>query len=96
MYVKKHIHQGRTVLAVCDNDILGKTLKDKEIQLEVNKVFYGGSLTNEKEVSLLLKEFENINLVGKKAVALALKLEIVNKEDVKYIKDVPFVIIFEI
>lgn len=96
MYVKKHLHGGNAVLTVCDEDILGKIFENENMKLEVSESFFGGKSVDDKEVELLLKEFGNINIIGKKIVKLALNLGIVNKADIKYVGEIPFVVIFEL
>lgn len=58
--------------------------------------FYKGKLVSEKELAELLKEFENINLVGKKTVNTAIKNGIAGKQSVIKIGKVPHVQIFKI
>jgi len=89
MYVKIHDSKGRKVIAVCDEDILGKKFEEGDLFLNVSEDFYKGEKKNEKEVEEMLKEAENVNLSGKKAMSIALKLKIINKENVIKIKGVP-------
>jgi len=83
-------------LAVCDKELCGKTLKGKEIEFFVSKGFYNGEPVSIKELRGKLREFENINIVGNKAVKIALEEGIVSEENVIEIAKVKHVQIFKI
>ena len=93
MYVKKHVSEDRTVVAICDEDILGKKFTKGDIQLEVFESFYGGDKKTDDEVRELLCTCDNLNIVGKKVVKLALEVGVVNLQDVMYIGELPYTLI---
>ncbi len=62
----------------------------------VSKGFYGGEELSEEEFKLRLHEFENINIVGNRAVAIALQEGVVSEENVIDISGVKHVQIFKI
>ena len=59
------------VLAACDEDALGKEFAEGKISLHVKESFYGDSLISDAEFKRLLREKQNINLVGKNAIRMA-------------------------
>ncbi len=84
--VKVHERGARKVLAVCDEGLLGKVLKGRGIELDLARYrgFYEGKLVGEEELIQILaewKNFESINLVGKRCVMLAIKQGLVSKND---------------
>ncbi len=86
-FVNVHEKNGRRILAVCDEDLLGKILEEDEICLDLEKYkkFYAGELKDENELHEVLKEmssFESLNLVGNRIVKIAIDLGIVDEEDV--------------
>lgn len=90
MFVK--IHKGSScILAICDEDLIGKTFEEGELCLEVNEEFYKGEKKNKEEVLELLKddEIKSINVVGKESVAVAVEAKVINKENVLFIDNVP-------
>lgn len=89
MYVKIHKDGGFKVLAICDEDLIGKTLDDGKICIEVSERFYKGHKESDKEVIKLMKIAENINMIGKKCVKLALDNGIIDKESLIIVKGVP-------
>jgi len=93
MYVKTHANSGegnhRCVIAVCDKNLLGKTLQQGDIEIKVSESFYKGELKEEAEVIVLLKDASNVNLIGKESVAAGIKAGVVEKENVIIIQGVP-------
>ena len=98
MYLKAHSRQGQTIIAVADADLLGKKFKDEKRVLDLEQFadFYKGERVSDAEAEKLLKTAHSVNLVGKRAVALALKLKLAKKEDVVEIQGVPHLQIYRI
>ena len=93
MYIKIHSSGARAgnrqVIAVCDEDLLGKTLRDKGLEFKASESFYKGEKKTESEVITILKNAMNINLVGKQAIEAGLKAGVITKENIKTIQGVP-------
>jgi len=89
MYVKVHKDGLVQVLAVCDEDIIGKTIEDEKIKIEVSERFYKGQAIDEKKCLKMMKEFGNINMIGKKCVKLALDNGIIEKDNIILINKIP-------
>ena len=94
MYVKIHKKQGSTVVAIADKELIGKRFEEGKPQLEISEYFYKGEEKSEEEIIALLEEATNVNLVGKKAVALAIKHGIIQEENILQIKKIPHACIF--
>jgi hypothetical protein len=80
-YVKIHRHKGELLVAACDKNLLGKTLADGELELEVKESFYGGELKDAEELVSLIREATMANLVGNNAVDEVIKKGYVNPEN---------------
>ena len=93
---KVHGNGSNSVLAVCDKELCGKTLKSGRADFVVSKGFYEGKEISEKRLKTMLHEFENINIVGNKAVQLAMEEGIACKENVIEIGKIKHVQIFKI
>ena len=89
MYVKIHRSGERIVVAVADSELIGKTFKDEKYEINVNPSFYKGEEKTEEEVIEILKNADNTNLVGKKAIKAGLKAKIISKENIIIIKGIP-------
>ena len=98
MYMKLHGHEKSSILALCDRELIGKVLKDGEIVLDLKDYasFYKGDEVGEAEATEAMKSATSLNLVGKKSVAVAVKLGLVGKEGVRKIKGVPHVQIYRV
>ena len=89
VYVKT-VRQGRDVLvAVCDADILGKTLEGGRVPFNVSERFYGGTLCDLAEAIEAMGKASIVNMVGKRIVKAAIECNIIQEAGVIYIGDVP-------
>jgi len=98
MYVKIHEDKRtkRVVVAICDEDLIGKEFSEGNANLKVTERFYKGEKKSEEEVKKVLENADNLNLVGKKTVALAIKQKFVSKEFLIKIKGVPHAQVYAI
>ena len=87
--VKVVKHTEGSLVAACDADLLGKTLKFGKITFHVRREFYGGSLVDVKEAIEMIKKASNCNLVGTKIVDEALRQGLVHPQAVVNIAGVP-------
>ena len=92
MIVKVHqTHEGKKIVAVCDQELIGKKLKEKNIQLDLSSGFYNGEKKSEEDILKLFDEAYIVNLVGENAVNLGKKAGIVLEENVLYVHKIPHV-----
>lgn len=77
------------VVAICDEDLIEKEIKTKELKIKVSKNFYGDRLVDEKIALRLMKKASICNLMGKNIVELAEKNKFIIKENVIFINDIP-------
>jgi len=98
MYLKVLESPGGRLVAVCDHELIGRVLEegDAVLDLEAYSSFYVGELADSESVRRALGEFASANLVGEKAVGVALKEGIVQKRDIKYINGVPHLQIYRL
>ncbi len=93
MLVKIHSSY-RDVVAVCDSDLIGKRFEQDKFQLEIKENFYKGDEKSKEEMKKLFQEFQEkdavFNIIGKKAVALAIEAGLLDKNGIKEIDGVPF------
>jgi hypothetical protein len=81
---------GRNVLlAICDADILGKTLCEGKIVFHVKEQFYNGSKVTVEEAVTMIENSTIINLVGRNVVTKAIEKGYVHPEAVLHIEGVP-------
>tara|TARA_Y100000310_G_scaffold319710_1_gene375315 strand:+ start:3854 stop:4147 length:294 start_codon:yes stop_codon:yes gene_type:complete len=93
IYVKLH-EEG--VVAMADAEVIGKEFEEGDLYLQVSERFYKGEEKNKEEVVKLMKEANNLNIVGKEVVGIALEGGFIKKDDVKVIQGVPHVQVYRI
>lgn len=88
-------YQDRSMLNICDSDLLGKTISQSDFTLNVNKRYYADQMIEKSEAEDLLKKCSIINMVGKEIISLSVGLGIGSSEGVKEINGVPFLIVYK-
>ena len=89
MIVKIHKREDRTVIAVCDSDLLGRKFSEGDRQLDLTSDFYKGEERDEKDVGDLIRNADIVNLVGKNAVKIGLQEEVITQDHVITIAGIP-------
>ncbi|MBM3232041.1 DUF424 family protein [Candidatus Pacearchaeota archaeon] len=96
MWVKIH-KSSRTVVAICDENLLGKKFSEGIKKLEITESFFKGEKHSKLEVLSIMKyEFKSgstFNIVGKESVEAAIEAGIIEKEEFSKVKNIPFTII---
>lgn len=81
---------GRHVsLAICDVDLLGKTLRDRDIVFVIREEFYKGSKMNVDDAVNLINQSTIVNMVGETIVKRAVERGIIHPEAVLRISGIP-------
>ena len=93
MQVKIH-NSYRTVVAVCDSELVGKKFEEGIKQLDIAERFYKGEELNEEETIKVMqiqsREDATFNIVGEKAIEAAIKAGIISSESVAKINNIPY------
>lgn len=69
--------------------MIGKTLEEGKISFKVSERFYKDKKVSKEELKELLKEANNINLVGEGPISVALEEGYLKEEDIIRINGVP-------
>ncbi|MFW6111351.1 MAG: DUF424 domain-containing protein [Thermoproteota archaeon] len=77
------------LLAVCDIDMLGKTLHRGDVTFHIREKFYKGTKVDIEEAIHRMKECNIVNMVGHNVVQEAVKEGHVHPEAVLKIEGVP-------
>ena len=92
MHIKIH-ESYRTIVAVADNDLIGKTFEEGIKQIEVRSNFFEGEEKNKEEIIKILQEMNQedaiFNIVGKESVQTALEAGIIKEHGIIKIDKVP-------
>ncbi len=89
IWIKVYATRGEIVLAACDEDLLGKTFEEGELQIEVSESFYGGEMIKEEQFNESIKQATIVNLVGKKVITMARDLGMIDENCIITIDGVP-------
>jgi len=91
MIAKIHQSNDRALLALCDNDLLGKCFEENDLQLDLSGNFYKGEEKNEEEVLELIAKVNIVNAIGKECIEFLMKHKMITNENIIKIKDIPHV-----
>jgi hypothetical protein len=89
-------YQENTMLNICDVDLVGKKISEKNLQVDISKNYYGKEIVEKNEAENLLKNSSIINMVGKEIISLSMNLGIGSEKGIKKISGVPFLIVYKI
>ena len=94
IYVKIHRSFHGSVIAACDENLIGKVLEEGEIVVDIKSYsdFYKGDLIPPKDLgSVIVKEnIVSANVIGKEAVKAAIDSGVIDEDHVRRIGEVPY------
>jgi len=96
MYLKIYKNGEHVLVAACDEEVLGKTLKHHNAVVEISRGFYEGEDVSEEELQKALQEATTANLFGEKTIKCAIKCGLIDPDSVIIIDCVPHAQIFRI
>ncbi|MHA1583556.1 MAG: DUF424 domain-containing protein [Candidatus Baldrarchaeia archaeon] len=91
VYLKVRRVQKEVVVAVCDENLLGKKFKEGRLRLHVKEDFYGGQLVSIKEGVDAIKEATIANIVGENIIRKLIEEGLIIEEAVIKIAGIPHV-----
>jgi hypothetical protein len=93
MQIKIH-ESHRNVVALADSNLIGKKFEEEKFQLEVRENFYKEKeLPKEEIIKILQKQVDEdatFNIVGPESIQTALEANIITKEHISKIDNIPF------
>ena len=89
MYLRKYNSEQQFIVAVCDEDILGKEFSEGELVLKLEESFYKGDEVCEEEVKEALSCATIANITGKRAVACAVDCGCIDPDNIIFIDNIP-------
>ena len=87
--VKVHRRGGDVLIAACDDGLIGRTLREGELRLEVSEEFYGGDRGAEDLLVNRLSAATVANLVGEEVCRIAAEHDFIDRDCVVVIEGVP-------
>ncbi|MGQ9514162.1 MAG: DUF424 domain-containing protein [Thermoproteota archaeon] len=96
-YIKIYCVKDQVLVAACDAELLGKTIRTKKgVDVYVSERFYGGTPMTVEKAREAMKSATSLNLMGNRIVKLALSSEIGHPDSVMMIGDVAHLIIIQV
>ena len=96
MFIKIH-ESYRNVVALCDNDLIGKKFEEGNRQLEIRESFFKGEEVDRTRAIEVLKrqvlEDAAFNIVGKESVSVAEEIGMIEEGSAAEIQGVPFALV---
>jgi hypothetical protein len=97
MFLKIHRSpQTRDIVAVCDGELINTIINDGDVEVHITEAFYGARRASEDEVREALKNAVNANIMGERAVAIAIELGLVSRAGCIMMGSVPHALIFRL
>lgn len=97
MFLKIHHSPGAgDVVAVCDRELINTTISNETITVTISESFYGNTPATEDEIRKALKGAGNANLMGERAIAVAVGMGLCTRAGCIMIGNVPHVQIYQL
>lgn len=93
VYVNKIVYQGFVIITVCDEELLGKEIETPNGKITINEPFYGGSKMSLNEALRLIRDANNVNLLGRRIVEAAIREGLISEDAVINLSGIPHAII---
>mgnify|MGYP001772504089 CR=1 FL=1 len=88
--------EGYIFVNICEPELIGKTFKEGDIRLTVDKEFYHGQEVSIDYAFSLLDEASVVNLVGNKVVEEAIRRGLIKEDGVIAVQGVKFAQIYNL
>ena len=87
--VSKKSNSEGVLLVVTDSEIIGKLFEEGKKQIDLTSEFYKWERKSKEHARELIKASRHVHLTGKQAVALGVKLGLVNPGRVLVVQGIP-------
>ncbi len=89
MIVKIHNTERGLLIAIADDELIGKKFEKGKLQLDLTSDFYKGKHMKEKEILELIEKAYILNIVGENSVKFAIKNKLIKEENILKVAKVP-------
>ena len=96
MFVKIHKSVDRHIVAICDEDLIGKEISEGDLNLNITERFYKGDKLSKEKIIEIMKNSINLNIVGKNSIKLALDNNIIEKDSIIEIDKIPHAQVYQL
>ncbi len=96
MIGKIHSLNSGELFACCDKELINKTLKFNDVEINISSNFYGTKLISKKELLDCIKSCNQVNIFGNKICKLLIEENMIISEQIIYIEDIAHVQIYNL
>ena len=82
MFVRIHRNERDTILAACDEGLVGRTFKEGNKRLDVSEIFYKGQAVDRDALVAMMKDASIMNLVGEEVISVAVEEGYVSEDSI--------------
>lgn len=90
MIVTIHERKGGSIVCVIDKELLNKKFEEDDLQLDLSSNFFKGEEKTWDEAGDLIRNASGVNLVGEKAIKLAIEEGLITEDMIKKIAGIPY------
>ena len=92
VYLKIHRRNDIDTVACCDEALLNRIFTEGDLRVEISSSFFGGSLLSIDQALEILKEALYFNIIGENITNKAIDLQLLPKDGVIKINNIPMAI----
>jgi hypothetical protein len=92
VYLKIHRRNDIETVACCDEELLNQIYIEGNLRIDINSKFFGGDLLHIDQAAEILKEASYFNIVGENITNKAIALQLLPKDGVRKINNIPMAI----
>ena len=89
MLVKIHKKENKTIIAVCDKELLDQKFEEKGKQIDLTGNFYRGEELDREEIGDLIRNADGVNLVGEESIKLGIEEGVIEEDHIINIQKIP-------
>jgi hypothetical protein len=94
LFIKVHELENNTIVAMCDEVLINKVIEDDDVFIDINtySAFYKDELVEEsKALEIIYKlNINSANVIGKESINVALKANLIKKENIRFVNKIPY------
>jgi hypothetical protein len=95
-FIARTIRRENAVLVnICDEELLGATVKGEKIEMEISREYFGAEKVNELQAISLVRNGSIINLAGSRIVEKVVGQKLASEKSVKRVGPVAFLLIYK-
>ena len=87
--------QNATLVNICDEELLGTTVKGEQVEMPISRDYFGADKVNEMEAIQMVRTSSIVNLAGSRIVEKVVDAKLASRNAVKSVGNVSFLMIYK-